>query len=728
VIAACAVAAALQVAGPPDSLAGSYRDSAARVTLARARSARASQDSALIAYDARSYQRVAVGFNPGGFGRDRMLFGYESVGRVRWQRGRGAQIEMLGARVRGVVNDLTPPVPYSPGLEPLWIKGGPVEEALEPVALRHPLALGAETLYTYSSGDSVTIELNDGTTVRIYELRVRPRRVDPYLVVGSFWFDAASGQLVRASYRPSVALDLLLALKNSPDSATRAENSGVGAMIGRFIAEPASIRVSTISVEYSLHDGRFWLPRSRGLDATMQASIMTGSVRVDQRFTYASVNGRDTIPVVIIRAGAVDSDTLTGKAKEDAVAGLRPDSAAECQRGDSYTVTSKRDGTPVAMRVPCDRSKLSQSAELPTTIFTAVDEADAAEREAMIERAISLRSQAPIALGRLPRPSLGYGLNWMRFNRVEGVSVGAQIDQRLGAGFTARGLARYGFGDRTPNLELGLSRSDLSDSVELRGYTRLVASNDWGQPLGLTSSLVAALTARDAGFYYRANGVELSGGQAAAFGRSAHVAWRVFAEQHDSATVTQARTLGGKRFAPNVSAMRGTWSGGALRIHRTLGIDPSRVSLLTDVRLEAATGETDYGRVSLDATASRPFGRYAGALTLAGGTSLGVLPPQRHWFLGGPHTVRGQVADTSTSGNAFWLVRAEVAPNSPVRLSLFADIGWVGDRTRVRDGGRPMSGAGIGLSLFDGLARIDFARGIHPRERWRVEMYLGGRY
>jgi hypothetical protein len=518
-------------------------------------------------------------------------------------------------------------------------------------------------------------------------------------------------------------------MRDSPDSSSRESSRGVGAFLGKFFTNPASVGVSAIAVEYGLYEQRFWLPRSRFVEASGQANVFTGSIRVEQRFTYSSVNGRDSIPAIVVRSSTVNSDTLTGQAQVDAVAGLRPDSESECTRSDHYTVTSIKDGVAVAMSVPCNRSLLSRSPELPPSIFTMTSDAASKDRDALIASALSLGIQPPL-FSNLPRPVFGYGLAWTRFNRVEGVSSGVQLDQQLGGGYTARVLGRFGTGDRRVNVEAGLTRSNLADSVEVHGYSRLAAANDWGQPFGLGASLAAALFGRDDGFYYRATGAEIAGGHDAIFGRGAHVTWRLFGERQEAAGVSVSRTLGGARFGPNIEAVEGSWFGGSVRLNRTTSLDPRHARFLTDTRLEGARGggETSYGRASLDITASRPVSRIDGALTLAGGTSVGTLPPQRRWFVGGPHTVRGQAADTAQSGNAFWLVRAEVAPRGALRTTLFADFGWVGDRSRMRDVGRPMSGVGVGWSLFDGLVRLDFARGLYPRKGFRAELYMGARY
>jgi hypothetical protein len=62
------------------------------------------------------------------------------------------------------------------------------------------------------------------------------------------------------------------------------------------------------------------------------------------------------------------------------------------------------------------------------------------------------------------------------------------------------------------------------------------------------------------------------------------------------------------------------------------------------------------------------------------------------------------------------------------RPTLFYDMGWAGSRLNFARPGRPMSGAGVGLSLLDGIARIDVARGIWPEHRWRVDFSLDARF
>src|SRR5262249_50196160 len=162
-----------------------------------------------------------------------------------------------------------------------------------------------------------------------------------------------------------------------------------------------------------------------------------------------------------------------------------------------------------------------------------------------------------------------------------------------------------------------------------------------------------------------------------------------------------AFSLAGNNATPNIVATNGTYAGTALRIRHTRGLDPNGFRIFTDLRFESATGDSTYGRGALDLTFTNGFGPYAGALTLSAGSSVGAIPLQRRWYLGGTHTVRGQRPDTAQSGNAFWLARAEIGRTiQGARPVLFTDIGWAGDRNRMGSIGRPLSGVGAGASLL----------------------------
>ncbi len=124
-------------------------------------------------------------------------------------------------------------------------------------------------------------------------------------------------------------------------------------------------------------------------------------------------------------------------------------------------------------------------------------------------------------------------------------------------------------------------------------------------------------------------------------------------------------SIDGDDFPANLVAQRGGYAGFSAHIDDQMGLDPEALRVFSSLRLESAIGRGDsaYGRAAFDVTASHGLGRVAASLTLSAGGSVGQLPPQRRWYLGGSTTVRGQSPDTAQSGNAFWLTRAELGSN-----------------------------------------------------------------
>jgi hypothetical protein len=466
------------------------------------------------------------------------------------------------------------------------------------------------------------------------------------------------------------------------------------------------------------------------------------------------VNAKDTLPPIRLQAVANIArppDTLDAeqraawrdsvrlarraaiRAENDSVrSGLkvREKRVMVCDTAETRTTMSRRyEGSlAIAMRVPCDADKLENSPELPKSIYDPGEEVfSMKDLDELKQQALSLAAQAPLTFSpRLwPPPSLSYGPGLMRYNRVEGFSAGISVEQQLGGGYSATALGRIGLADLEPNVELGITRSNLVKSVGVRGYNHLVSASDWGHPLSFGSSFAALMFGRDEGFYYRATGAELTGTREAGFGGGTHIEWSAFVEQQRTAAVKTTFAVNGADFPANITAWRGTYEGAAVRFQSQHGLDPRGLRLFSDLRLEAAHGDSIYGRGALDLTASHGLGRLAGALTVSGGSSLGALPPQRLWYLGGSKTVRGQSPDTSYSGNAFWLSRLEIGANDAgMRPTVFGDLGWVGDRNHMTQNVKPMSGVGVGVSFLDGMFRFDVARGIYPRKQFRVDLSL----
>ena len=749
-------------------LASAFHDATARDLFTRARRSRVAQDSSLASYDARVRQRISVSAGIGRIGRERLAFRQETASRVQWQRGVGARIEMTGARLaipivgsakderealqRAVVEAGASPIPYFPGSETIWIGGLTARTEVDERRLVNPLAEGSEAYYTYRTGDSVSFRLPDARVIRLRELVVRPREPKWNLVVGSLWFDVASGQLVRAAYR--LAAPMQMAIGVSREDTTRKPTAAQKLVTGMF--SPNTAEVSAVAVEYGLYEGRFWLPRSQSMEGLIRAMFARVPLRLEQVFDYASVNGTTSLAAIpvdtTLREGGPrrpqPPDSLEGEARQrwldsarvvyaaarkaytDSVkAGLPVGSLKQCDGATGTRVVTRYrfdSRMPVEMRVPCDLDSLTRSADLPASIYDTADEIyGSEERDALIQGALSMAAQAPFSLGALPAPRLQFGPSMTRYNRVEGFSTGLLMEQHLGGGYVATVVGRFGTADRQPNGELSLARTNAARTIRLNGYHRLVSANDWGSPLSFGSSVSAFLFGRDEGFYFRATGGELLWSSA----RGPRLEWRLFAERQSTASQHTEFSLG-PDFGANIVAAEGSFTGMGVRHLYSYGTDPRGFRAYTDLRIEGAAGYSAYGRAALDVTLSRSlFRRVDGALTLAGGSSVGELPMQRRWFLGGTETIRGQRPEIAFSGDAFWMARLELArPLTGGRVSLFGDLGWTGDRAKVDEVGRPMSGAGIGYSMLDGLIRLDVARGIFPREETRVSLYLDARF
>jgi hypothetical protein len=719
-----------QIPVTPAVLASAYKDPPARDLLLRARAARLTQDSTLTGYDANSYERMSVGMGFKKIGRDRLLMRGERASHVMWQRGKGAIVDVTGQRsvfpmmdgvgkgdidITGEIGD----IPYAPGRETLWIGSGLAKAHVSENEMIHPLAEGAEAYYTYSSGDSVSFQLPGGQRLQLRELRIRPRQPKWNVGVGSLWFDAATAHLVRAVYRMAQEMDIMAVAKETSEE-EKDPDEEIPTWVKPMIM-PMKANVSAVTVEYGLHEGRFWLPRAQTVEGEVQVSFMHIPFKLEQRYTYSSVNGGEPIVDVVVAATDTATDSVSRAMR-------RERRRSECQQGTQRLRVQNRseEDLRILVRTPCDTVALARSPDLPKSIY---DEGEAvfgsAERDALVSEALTLGAQPAYAP---QKATISYGVPYTRFNRIEGFSTGLAVDKVLGEGYSTHALLRIGVADWSPNGELSIDRTDGRRKIGVGVYRRLAASNDWGDPLGFSSSVSALLFGRDEGFYYRTWGAELTGEK----DEGLITNWRLFAERHFDAKVHTefaiAHPGGVKGDLTNINAVNGEIIGLAVTHHSSYGLDPHGFRALTDFKLEGATGSFDYSRGLLQTTLSHGLGSLDGALTLGGGTSGGQLPIQKQFFLGGVQTVRGQRAGAAI-GDSFWMTSAEIGTRSTgFRKIVFGDLGWAGSRANFSHPGRPLSGAGIGASFMDGLIRVDLAKGIYPEKSVRANLYVEARF
>jgi hypothetical protein len=717
----------------PEHLATAFRTTTARDLLLRARAARLEQDSTLVAYDARAVRRISAGMAVRRIGRERLLFRNDVSARVRWHADHGVWVDLTGSRtvipmgpdgaIRVGFEGNVTPIPYFPGREELWVGGVAAREEVNEEEFVHPVARGSEAYYRYSLGDSALFTLPNGETIRLLELRVEARRPQWNLIVGSFWFDMRNAQLVRAAYRPSIPMDIVMLAERDGDND-----------IPRWL-RPMTATIHAITVEYGLHrseQGRtYWLPRIQAATGEAQVSFMRVPFAWEESFRYASVNSTAPFPEVpsvriadTTRADTTGADTLTRAERR-----RRAREGALYDDGDATVRVGRREDISLRVhtRVPRDTMLLIESPDLPPPYDAGEELFGVAEREALM-RQLGFGLQArwgPQA------PSLYYGLErgMVRYNRIEGLSLGVGATMELGRGLLLDGNVRLGFADLAPNAELHAARSDGRRTIELGVYRRLVSAGDWEEPFGLGHSLNAFLFGRDEAFYHRAWGAELRG----IWTDGSATSWRLFAERHDPASVethvSVPNMISSHRFLENITAERGTTVGMSTRYLGSFGVNPRGLRTTIDARGEMGVADFGYVRGAADLTLVHPLGRRLHAAITAGvGSTAGDVPVQRLWYLGGVHSVRGQPIGTMV-GDAYWLGRAELGSGFAVlRPTIFADFGWAGSRAGWDGAGIPASGVGAGLSMLDGLVRFDLSKGIRPDRNIRADLYLEARF
>ncbi|MGV3709219.1 MAG: hypothetical protein ACO1Q7_10280 [Gemmatimonas sp.] len=811
-----------------------FADSNARILLMRARQAREQQDSALKSYTAVATQRLSASMGVRKVGLEKLVFRGDNVARVQWKRGTGVWVTPVGSRMivpmadqvegEGFTSAIT--IPYFPGKETLWLPDGEVVKTdINERNIIHPIARGAETYYRYATGDSLNIKLPDGKDIRIRELRISARKPDWHLFVGSFWFDAVTGQLVRAAYRLSVDIDIWSLAKDEvqndrlesastqvlydsiaratldrdtyvKDSTRKAQARARGVDMddddvpGWVSAafRPAKAKLDGITVEYGLYQGRFWLPKANSAQMSAQVGFMRVPVTVDEKFTYEQVDGDLSLPqlpvsvqqtirrdstaraageatladsLILADYGDIGGTVCMGgcrgmsQQKRDsvmkaaleraakvrdsslAVAKTRADSVritgrynsrrdVQCRTDSTWTRTETRyDGAlRVAYKMPCDIHKLENAAELPAAYANEEELFDTKSRDELLS-SLDLSLQPAWSP---QRPQIRSGFDLLRYNRVEGLSVGVEATQTLGAGYTVRALGRIGHADLHANGEFTVERSNGRSTAFAGVFHRLSPINpEWGGALTFGPSLPAFLYARDEGFYYRNYGFEF--GQRSEYRRGA-LEWRLFVEKQYTAgdtgvvnTFSFAGLVGDRKFGRNLESENSAFVGLAGSWQKAYGSNPVGFQYLTTARGEMATGTRQYARLSLEGMAKRPVKRAMIAVTGSAGWAAGVVPAQRLWYMGGLRSVRGQAPGTS-GGDAYWLIRSEIGRrNGFFRPIAFFDVGAAGSRHRLGDA-IVQRGAGAGFSLIDGLIRLDFSRGIVPGKRWRTDLYL----
>jgi hypothetical protein len=709
----------------------SYLDPTARALHEAAMAEHDRYDESVLSYTAVVRQRIGAALRMPL--KDRTLYRSEASHRLWWNREGQNLVQVLAFREQtpaGVNREELEldrfDVSFDPVNDRLFFGFATRDEDLgEPDGddfwFEHPLYPEYVASYRFSTGDTITLSLPDGRRVLAVELQVVPHEADVHRMTGALWIEPESGALVRAVYRLSDTFD---AFRDIPDLREEEEDD-LRFVPGIF--KPWTAEISMITVDYSLWDFEVWMPRTMRMEGVVSAGILKAPITVDFAYEMESVT-----TVAQVERGEMEDDLpeVHFRTRSEAMAYLNELAFGREVPYDTYRRTYGSDDRPTRYIVPRDRDFLGESPELPPPVW---ESGPGFASEGELRESFDALAGLPAA----PLPQVPATLRWglqrpdlLRFNRVEGISVGVrgQIRPRTVFGpLSMTGTVRLGIADLEPNARLDVTRETLRRRITLSGYNELTSIDEGARHLGLGNSITAAIFGRDDGDYYRRSGGLLEWTPPAAERRTFRV--RAYSEYHRPAETETDFALfrlwkDGWSYRPNLSAAEGWEHGLAIDLNPWWGTDPRLAQGGLDIATQAGSGMTDYARASLIGRLVFPLpADLRVALEAGGGTSWGTPTPQRLWWVGGPRTLRGY-GPRVEGGEAFARGRLELARSfSFGSVALFSDYGWAGPRSGfdLSDG---LYSIGAGVSLIDGLIRLDGAHGlVRPRD-FRLDFYL----
>ncbi|MDX1495672.1 MAG: hypothetical protein R3253_16505, partial [Longimicrobiales bacterium] len=504
---ATSLAAAASVAAQDTA----YADPTARSLHEAAMDARLRLDESVVSYTAVVRQRIAAALRMPL--KDRTLYRSEAAHRLWWNRDAENLVQILAFR------EQTPA-----GVDPESVDFGRFDSAFDPMNDRlffgfastdedvgerdgddfwfeHPLYPEYVDSYRFSVGDTITLSLPDGRVVRAVELQVVPRVADVHRMTGALWIEPVTGSLVRAVYRLSDTFD---AFRDIPDLQEE-EDEDLSFIPG--LLKPWTVDISMISVDYALWDFQVWMPRSMRMEGLVAAGILKAPISFDYAYELESVTTEQSLAA----EEADDLPEVRFATRSEAMAYLNELAFGESVPFDSRLSRSNDEGR-VRLIYPQDRSYLVRSEELPPPIW---DEAPGFSTDE--ELRASFDDLADLPQAPLARTPLSFRWGWqrpdlIRYNRVEGLSLGARLQVRpqifLGpVSVTLTG--RVGHADPEPEGRLDLTRETLRRRVTLSGYHEVASLERDSRHLGLGNSVMALLFGRDDGDYYRRSGASL---------------------------------------------------------------------------------------------------------------------------------------------------------------------------------------------------------------------------
>jgi hypothetical protein len=708
----------------PDSTATPYDSPAVQHLVERARLRRRAGDSAVSDYGARIHYRLTVGV-----GRRRWAQGpasavEEQVADVRWQRPNDLRVDVVGRRSRSRSVSLA----LSSVWDRPWFVPRSVDDSVRifsdefpATGALHPLAPSGPEWYRYAltSGLSVTA---GGTTLRVLRVDVTPRRAGPALIAGRMWIDSATAEVVRLTFR-YVGTGLWV----TPDGAAASDSSSAR-RINSFANQIVSIDAD---LEYGLQDARYWMPYRQVISGRVRIPVVSDVVipfRAVTTFEDFEINtGRPiAFELPLPAAGGSDSLRTAREARRDSLrADRRGGARGEPDNLRSWSYADRWAGGRYELHRPSNDS-LGRFEGWLDSLSLGGDPAEEKRARAAEAELARMAEALPDSLTGRRAHGIGYErlTDAFRYDRAQGLSLGLGYRVDIpGVAFTGLyGTVRYGFSDDRVTGRLSLIRDAPDGRLVLSGYRDVLNLDPFAPAPGIGNTLNALFVAHDDGDYalgqgaaatYETSlraGLELLIG--ARYERQGGVARKATSEVNDF--------LGGSGvFPPNPPVDQGRFVGGHIRL---TGTGDFGWQATADVLGgEGTTTGRLYGELR------RSVGKRRGLTArLKGGLATAPTLRQSGFRLGGIGTVRGHDYG-ARRGQAFWAAQLDVTP-VPGRLRpvLFVDAGQAGGAGSLFSG-RVLAGAGVGLSVFGGLLRLDLSRAITPdRATVRFDIVVQG--
>lgn len=719
---------ALLLVTPQQADTATFRDAATAELYARARVRHIRQDSLVNDYRATVRTRLEATAGRSRFARQTTLLAHESIAEIAWQRPNDLQVNVVGARAvapviriiqgfgadvendaerelrRQMVMDRPWFIPRALG-DSIRLMGVPEHAAL------HPFADNALDHYRFAITDSIEIVIPD-RRIRTYKVRVEPKAIGPALVAGDMWIEAETGDVVRFGM-----VFLGDFLWETPDGETTADSAQArkdNQAAERFLSVEAM-------VEYALIDQRYWMPYRQVLAITAEVPWFVNLAMPAMAVTTFSdyvVNGN---PPLVFAAGDslfADADdsgelrlrTADGRALEGDTA-LDSDSL-RAERG--YLRYGEWSEGRWEMAVPPGDSLEAFEWEATLQLVEDQDEAEHV-RNVFAELAALEDDLPPEWTGkRRLQMAVEQVADIVRFNRVQGLSLGSGVQLKTGLQFTTvLAIGRFGLSDLRPNGSLTVRRDGPRGRFDLAGFHTLREVEPWTSGLGIGNSLNALIVGNDDADYFLASGGALS--YTWNYGVLRNLEVRLGYE-HQASVETETGSViadiwGDGTFPPNPPVTDGGYFRGVLRKKDRIGF------VQTDPGVEVLAGANGSG-VRAWAGVGVPFtlfgrgGRLQARAALARGDSL----PQLALRLGGPQTVRGYDYGTRT-GRELWAAQLDLAL---VRSRILAPVVFfdIGDTFEAD----PLIGTGVGLSILNGLLRFNLAKGVQPEGALRFDL------